>query len=81
MIPPELKESIARWVEHGIEPGSFLLACLSNDLKEACARADMENRFRLFDIVSHLYNDCPALCWGSPERVAKWAHRFSKDPT
>ncbi len=68
----EIKASLERYVNHKIPTGSFLRAVLENDLKEACGRADMINKHRLFEIVSICYNDLPGNCWGSPEKVRAW---------
>jgi len=64
--------SIDRYVEHRIPTGGFLEAVLSNDLRDACSRADTQNRYLLFDIVQHLYWHVPAACWGSPHKVKEW---------
>jgi hypothetical protein len=71
-VPAHMIGGIDRYVEHHIEPGGFLRAVLENNLKEALGRADMENRYALFDIVSYIYNECPFQCWGSPEKVGLW---------
>lgn len=71
-IPEITRESIDAWVHDARPTGGFLRAVLSNDLREAFARADLDNRAAMFDIVSYLYNECPGLCWGSYERVAEW---------
>jgi hypothetical protein len=63
---------ITRYVQARIPTGSFLKAVLSNDLKEACARADYLNQHLLFEIVAYLYNEVPSKCWGSPEKVQAW---------
>jgi hypothetical protein len=60
------------YLTQGVHTGDFLFNVLCNDLAGACAHADMENRYRLFDIVSYLYNDCPGACWGSKEKVHAW---------
>lgn len=65
-------EALERYVKDRIEPGSFLMAVLSNNLKEACGRADMYNRRRIFEYCEWLYNKAPSACWGSPERVEAW---------
>ena len=67
-----IKESLTRYVENKIPPGGFLCAVLENDLKEACARADDVNRYRLFEIVAYCYNHIPSACWGSREAVINW---------
>jgi hypothetical protein len=71
-VPEHIRGGLIRFVDHGILPGGFLQAVLSNDLPEACARADDENRPRLFAIVRWLWNEAPATCWGSPEAMRAW---------
>ena len=71
-IPDHTKGSLERYINRGIAPGGFLLSVLSNDLKGACARADIENRNALFSIFSWLHNYAPSGCWGSKERVSDW---------
>jgi hypothetical protein len=71
-LPEHMHGAIARYIERGIPPGSFLEAVLSNDLKGAVGRADHINRERIGDYVRFLYNDAPAGCWGSPEAVSDW---------
>lgn len=60
--------------------GQFLRAVLSNDLKEAVARADPVSRLRLYELVVFLYNYAPGSCWGSPERVEAWLHPTDDPP-
>lgn len=67
--------SLRRYADHHIPPGGFLQAVLSNDLKDACARADSQNRELLFEIVGYCYNEIPSACWGSPEAVKEWLTR------
>jgi hypothetical protein len=45
---------------------------LRNDLKAACASADVENRHAIYMIVAYLHTEVPGACWGSPEAVANW---------
>lgn len=74
-LPDDLREPLRRYIESGLPTGHFLGAVLQNDLREACARADVFNRARLFEIVSWLYNQAPGSCWGSPERFREWVQR------
>ena len=71
----DIKETLDRYVNHQIPTGGFLQAVLENDLKEACARADDINRYRLFEIVQYCYNEIPSICWGTPEKVSKWLNK------
>lgn len=73
-IPPDTLELLEQWVERRAVhlPGSFLTAVLSNDLLEACRRADERNRVALYWIVGWLHDNAPALSWGSAETVSNW---------
>ena len=71
-LPSGMHGALVRWIEHGLAPGDFLTAILSNDLRGACERADDTNRHFLFEYVFWLYNHAPAACWGSPERFRAW---------
>ena len=63
---------LRRYFEEGLLPGSFLEALLSNQLKQACERADDINQRLICDWVKWLYNHAPTRAWGSPEAVARW---------
>lgn len=71
-IPEHMHDALRRWIEHGIEPGSFLTAVLTNDLKEAVACADHINMNALPRYILYLHNYAPRGCWGSKERVRAW---------
>ena len=69
MIREDVKESLDAYAKEGRPTGGFLEAVLSNDLMGALGRADLQNRYDIFDICSYVYNHCPANCHGSPARV------------
>jgi hypothetical protein len=71
-IKQNVIDSLARYIEHGIEPGGFLEAVLANDLMESFGRADMENRESLFDICSYIYNELPSNSHGSYDIFNQW---------
>ena len=71
-IPERMHGGIRRYLENRIPPGDFLMAVLCNDLKEAYGRADDENIELLPVYVAYFYNEAPAKCWGSPEKVRAW---------
>jgi hypothetical protein len=73
-VPEHLRDGLLRYLEHGIAPGHFLLAVLTNDLMEAVGRADPESAAGLVSLCSYLYNETPGLCHGSPEKVAAWIY-------
>ena len=61
IIPSTTQASITRYVEHGIKPGGFLTAVLSNDLRNATGRADEQNLAALPAIVRWFANHCTGL--------------------
>lgn len=80
LVPEHLHGALKRYIVEGIDPGGFLFAVLTNDLKEAVSRADHINLQRIPDIVKFLYNEAPGPCWGSREKVAAWMAQFADAP-
>lgn len=75
-IPDHMIEGLVQYVMVGRPVGHFLRAVLSNDLKEACNRADELNQHKLYGYVFFLYNYCPIGCWGSSGSYVEWVkHR------
>ena len=72
LIPTHMIGGMSRYLSRGILSGGFLTAMLCNDLRDACFRADDQNRLRLSDYVNFLYNYAPSESWGSPEKVDAW---------
>lgn len=73
-VPPKLHEGLMEYIVTGRPTGHFLEAVLSNDLREACARADRENQTRLYDIVFFLVNFAPHGCWGTYHHYRNWCN-------
>ena len=65
MIPEEIKQTLERYVNDKIPTGGFVRSVLANDLKGAFGRADINNRYALFDIVCYVVNEMPYDCQGS----------------
>lgn len=65
-------EALDRYVQHGICPGSFLQAALSNNLVESIGQADLENFRNLPAVANYLYNELPSTCWGSSYKMEQW---------
>ena len=68
-IPDNTRGALERYINHGIEPGGFLMAVLSNNLIKAIGSADHHNLAALKDICGWLYMYAPSNCWGSFETV------------
>lgn len=71
-IPDYMQGGLIQHILNGRPTGHFLTAVLSNDLKEAVARADENNQRVLVQYVIFLHNHAPIGCWGSPENVKNW---------
>lgn len=69
---PRHETAYRRYVEEGGHVGDFLTAVLENDLTKAVGRADGTNEDLLAEHVKFVYNELPADCWGSPEKVEAW---------
>lgn len=80
LVPcPHMDGALRRYLEHGIAPGSFMVALLSNNLKEAVGRADSMNRLKIVEWVEWLTQYAPSAAWGSEERVRAWVELFRQD--
>jgi len=76
LIPVEyMREGMERYIEHGILPGSFLKALLSNDLMTCISRADEVNSKYINHWVKWLYNYAPFDCYGSHDVMMKWSKK------
>lgn len=72
-VPTEtMKHDVKNYVENGQMYGDFLYSLFSNDLMGAFSHSDLENREKLNEWTFFIYNEVPAQCWGSPEKVEKW---------
>lgn len=71
-VPDSLHDGLRLYLDAHIQPGSFLLAVLRNDLAGAVKAADDDCQRALAAIVMWLYWNAPAACWGSPAAVTTW---------
>lgn len=71
-VPAHLIDGLVLYLTHGIQPGSFLLAVLTNDLFAAMNRADEESREGLYRLCVFIWNDVPASAWGTKAKVSDW---------
>lgn len=67
-----MEGGIRRYFEHGIPPGHFITALLSNDLSMAVRFADEENAAAIAKWVVFIHCQLPSGCHGSPEHVRDW---------
>lgn len=81
LLPEHLRGGVQRYIEHGVIPGSFLVAVICNALREAVGYADDESLAALSNIVRWFTWNAPSECWGSGDKMAKWAAEKSCNPT
>lgn len=74
-IPTTMAGGIYNYFSNRIPAGDFLMAVLRNDLKEACARADEQNKHILWNYVNLFYNEAPSFNWGHEGKVKDWLAR------
>lgn len=79
-VPDGIRESLARYVDHGTPLGGFLQAVIANDLVGAASRADRANAGALAAIATVVNSALPITCWGSRRVYNAWinfhlAHR------
>jgi len=74
--PNNIGRALQRYVEKGVNPGSFLEAVLKNDLIQSCASADMTNLALIYDIVKWIYNNLPTVYYGSKSRYDNHVAKF-----
>ena len=75
VLPDYMQGGVARYVVCGIKPGSFLLAVFSLEKEIAARRADTTNISCLTTWFGFVANECPADCFGSPDKVRAWVER------
>lgn len=71
-IPAHMRAAIKRYIVNRIQPGDFLTAVITNNLRDAVNRADAENLPLLQLYVQWFYNIAPGSCHGSREHMQKW---------
>lgn len=72
LLPPHMHGGIIRYVERGIEPGTFLYSMLRGEIARAKMSADPANlacwsQWQTF-LEAHLVPDCH----GTPLKVSAW---------
>lgn len=81
----ESRQSLYNYFVHGLEPGSFMTAVLSNNLYGACARADSTNIGLIQQYSLWIVNHAPHGSYGDTVTVRGWLRknehfkRFQKD--
>ncbi len=75
-IPDRMAIKIDEYIQAGGPLGGFLTAVFENNFVDACCKADPENRAILLAYAHYVYNEAPAPCWGSPDKMEAWWAQF-----
>lgn len=67
-----IEAGLRAYADHGVPPGGFLEAVLTNNLMEAFGSADAENTADMREIVTFVRWEIPAACHGDWEAVDRW---------
>lgn len=78
-IPAHMQEAIRRYVVRGIQPGDFLTAVITNNLRLAVFSADDTNLPLLPLYVRWFHNVPPGACQGSAANMTDWMIARSQD--
>ena len=76
----DTQNALNAYAPFGHRLGDFLTAVVENDLFEAVGRADSYNLATLPQIVRFIWNEWPATCPGSPEKVSAHYKSFQGEP-
>ena len=78
-IPPHTRLSLVNYFMHGLHPGGFIEAVLTNDLHRCVAIADHANIEALQIIVQWIQSHAPLDSWGTREKIEAWCDELSED--
>jgi hypothetical protein len=74
-IAPLTMKALMNWGQHGLHPGDFVTAVLTNDLQGAVARADDQNRPMIDVICRFVHNQMPRGCHGSLDVMERYGKK------
>jgi len=80
-LPGHMWDGVELYLTRGIVTGDFLTAIFENSLARAAHHADHVNCHLLFEWASFMFTAMPSVCWGSPDKVTKWAARGGMNRT
>lgn len=78
-LPEHMQHAAQDYVEKHRPVGHFLYAVLTNNLVDSFGKADEINFARMADWAEWLWNEAPARCWGSQEKVETWLDEEADD--
>lgn len=80
-FPEHMKETISKYVEHGVPVGGFLEAVITDNLRDAVFKADSSNLPLLRDYLLFFRWETPPQCHGSVENYKNWIASHARGET
>ena len=71
-LPPAIWAALRQYALNRKAAGNFVMAVLTNNLREAVTGADAESLAALSDIVGYCYWELPGDCTGTVSKVNEW---------
>lgn len=71
-LDAQWRSGLQHWLWNGIEPGSFLTACLRNNLRDAAACAGPGAWEKLPALINWMHFELPGASWGSADITNAW---------
>lgn len=78
-LPEYMWQGVEDYLMRGWEPGGFLTAVITNDLKGAFSRADMTNEHLIKEWVQFMYWHMPAISQGDRESMEFWMNKVAEE--
>ena len=75
-IREDMVEALEAYANKGRPLGDFLKAVVSNNLTEACLRADYQNLANIQAYAHYLYWVMPSKAWHSEQAYYDWLKKF-----
>lgn len=74
-IPSHMREGIEAYIKRGKSTGGFLQSVIENNFVGAFSKADGQNKKKLEEYATLLYNHFPENSWGSKEAYKNWVEK------
>jgi len=71
-LPEQIRSGLLYYICFGVLHEGFLIAVLTNNLKDAINNANSINIKLLEEYIRFLYSEAPNDCYGSVEKVNAW---------
>ncbi len=75
----DLQTGIDTYLAKRAEQGSFVTACLENNLYDAATYADGDSMAHIRELMQYIRGNVPVIAWGSRDNVEAYLHPKDED--